>query len=150
MNKVDREALRNMEKKQKKTVKGTMFSKCQIPSELFHINRLVKNKIKAVTGRLGYLMLRDGTIEIKGDNIPQLADNTREVVVDLEEEYKLTAFSKPDYFVSAALVDGLISSQEFSKKGMQIHCLNSRMLYPMYGVYMPTAQEYLNLFNNYL
>jgi hypothetical protein len=103
-----------------------------------------------VTGRLGYLMLRDGTIEIKGDNIPQLADNTREVVVDLEEEYKLTAFSKPDYFVSAALVDGLISSQEFSKKGMQIHCLNSRMLYPMYGVYMPTAQEYLNLFNNYL
>jgi len=63
-------------------------------------------------------MLRDGSIEIKGENIPQLADNATEVVLDLEEKYKLSAFSKPDYFVSAALVDGLISSQEFSKKGM--------------------------------
>ena len=24
------------------------------------------------------------------------------------------------------------------------------MIYPMYGVYMPTSQEYLNLFSNYL
>jgi len=63
-------------------------------------------------------MLRDGSIEIKGENIPQLADNATEVVLDLEEKYKLSAFSKPDYFASAALVDGLISSQEFSKKGM--------------------------------
>lgn len=70
MNKEDREALKNIQKKQNKTIKGTLFQKCQIPSELFHVNRLVKNKIKAITGRLGYLMLRDGSIEIKGENIP--------------------------------------------------------------------------------
>jgi len=75
-----REALKNIEKKQKKTVKGTLFQKCEIPSQLFHVNRLVKNKIKAMTGRLGYLMRRDGAIEIKGQNIPQVADSTRDIV----------------------------------------------------------------------
>ena len=33
---------------------------------------------------------------------------------------------------------------------MQIHCLNSRLIYPLHGVYMPTQQEYINLFSNYV
>ena len=40
--------------------------------KLFNVNRLIKNKIKSITGRLGYLMLRDGSIEIKGKNLPDL------------------------------------------------------------------------------
>jgi len=35
-------------------------------------------------------------------------------------------------------VEGLVSAEEFKKKGMQVNCLRSRMIYPMHGVYMPT------------
>jgi len=47
--------------------------------------------------------------------------------------------SKPDFFASASFVDGLASSTEFASKGMQIHCLQSKTIYPKYGVYMPTS-----------
>ncbi len=33
---------------------------------------------------------------------------------------------------------------------MPIDCLNNRLIYPLYGVYMPTQQEYLNIFSNYV
>jgi len=58
--------------------------------------------------------------------------------------------SKNDFFVSSPFLDGLVSSIEFAQKGMQVHCLKSKNIYPLYGVYMPTAQEYLNLFSNYV
>ena len=63
-------------------------------------------------------MLRDGTLEIKGENLPEFANNTKEIIQECERNFKLEAFSKPDYFACAGFVDGLISSQEFSKKGM--------------------------------
>lgn len=47
-------------------------------------------------------------------------------------------------------MEGLVSSLEYDSKGIQIHCLDSKMIYPMYGVYMPTQQEYLNLFSNFV
>ena len=31
-----------------------------------------------------------------------------------------------------------------------VHALNSRLIYPQYGVYMPTSQEYINLISNYV
>jgi ribosomal protein L11 methylase PrmA len=36
------------------------------------------------------------------------------------------------------------------KKGIQIHCLDSRLIYPLYGVWTPTTQEYLSLISNYV
>lgn len=83
-------------------------------------------------------MLRDGSLEIKGENVPEFQDNVAETVRELEQEFKIKQFSKPDFFASAPFVDGLIGAQEFQKKGMQVHCMNSRVIYPMYGTYMPT------------
>lgn len=57
---------------------------------------------------------------------------------------------KPDYFVSLPFLEGLLSSKEFQKKGMPIDCLNNWFIYPLYGVYMPTQQEYLNIFSNFV
>jgi hypothetical protein len=90
-------------------------------------------------GRVGFLMLRDGSLEIKGTNCPDLtSQDVKRVLDELEESFQLKTFEKPDYFASASFVEGLTSSEEFRKKGMQIHCLNSRLIYPLYGVYMPT------------
>lgn len=72
------------------------------------------------------------------------------VLSELESSYNLPPMSKNDYFVSSPFVEGLVSSIEFAQKGMQVHCLKSRNIYPLYGVYMPTSQEYLNLFSNYV
>ena len=102
---------------------------------------MVKTKIKQYLGRVGYLMLRDGSLEVKGNNKPELATKENaEMLVDLESTFELPTFEKPDYFASFSLVEGLVSAEEFRKRGMQIHCLNEQMIYPLYGVYMPTSQ----------
>ena len=63
----------------------TPFSDCELPIDLFNTNRLVKNHIKNVLGRVGYLMLRDGTLEIKGTKVPQLnTSEVQQIVGDME------------------------------------------------------------------
>lgn len=112
---------------------------------------MVKGYFKQALGRVGFLMLRDGTLELKGNNVPILnTKHVQQVIADHEKVFEQPAFQKSDYFASAPFVEGLVSSLEFEKKGMQVNCLNSRMIYPKYGVYMPTSQEYLNLLSNYL
>jgi hypothetical protein len=96
-------------------------------------------------------MLRDATIEIKGENKPELnTQEIKDIFHDLESNFNMKKFDVPDYYANFSFVDSLVSSEEFRKKGMMVHCLNSRMIYPLYGVYMPTSQEYLNLFSNYV
>lgn len=124
------------ERKHNKRMKDTIFSKCQLPLELFNASRVAKTNIRRNLSRVGFVMRRDGSLEIKGDNKPEL--DIRDTLKDLEEGILLPEFDKPDYFASFPLVEGLVSSQEFQRKGQMIHCLNSRMLYPLHGVYMPT------------
>ena len=76
---------------------ATSFAKCQLPIELFNVNRMVKTKIKQSLGRVGYLMLRDGTIELKGDT-SHLDLECAEILQDLETNFELEPMSKPDYF----------------------------------------------------
>jgi hypothetical protein len=54
--------------------KGTVFEKCQLPYELFNVNRMIKMNAKQMLSRLGFLTLRDGTLEIKGENKPELSE----------------------------------------------------------------------------
>ena len=148
-------------------MRGTLFSKCTLPSELINAHRLVKTKIKQVLGRVGFLMLRDGSLEVKG-NKPELNTHVVQgILQNLESAYTIEArFMKSDYFASFAFVDGLVSAQEMNSKGMPVHCLGNRLIYPLHGggsrkgdtlsvaprgsVFMPTGQEYLNIFSNYV
>ena len=61
-----------------------------------------------------------------------------------------STFKKPDFFVPMTVLEGLASSSNLLKRGIQIHCLQSRLIYPLYGVWTPTTQEYLNLLSNYV
>ena len=61
-----------------------------------------------------------------------------------------SSFAKPDYFVPFPVIEGLASSEAYSKSGIMVHCLDSRLVYPQYGVWTSTSQEYLNLLSNYV
>lgn len=64
-------------------------------------------------------MLRDGALEVKGENAPDLTSNEiQSVLKELEGSFKLKDFEKPDYFASFSFVEGLSSAEEFRKKGM--------------------------------
>lgn len=106
--------------------------------------------IKQVLGRMGYLVLRNGKVEIKGQNKPEFKD-----LPNLSHEWSQhfdlgSAFSKPDYFLPFAAAEGLTSAEQIQSKGIMVHALNSRLIYPLYGVWSPTSQEYLSLLSNYV
>jgi hypothetical protein len=55
-------------------LKGSAFENCQLPHELFNVNRMVKMNIKQMLSRLGFLTLRDGSIEVAGKNKPEIGE----------------------------------------------------------------------------
>ena len=54
--------------------KGTPFHACEIPYEVFHIQRRTKLTIKQCLSKMGFLMLRDGSLEVKGDKKPEIKE----------------------------------------------------------------------------
>lgn len=70
-------------------MKGTNFNNCENNLELFHMNRLVQTKIKQTLGRVGYQVLRDGSLNIQGPNKPDLSNTeTVKVFENIESSYK--------------------------------------------------------------
>ena len=137
---------------EKVSFKGTPFQGCSIPYEVFHMNRRTKLTVKQSLSRLGFLMLRDGSLLVKDshDKKPELVDAEKLVSTMVSEFQMESAFSKPDYFVPVPVIEGMSSAQSMAKTGVMIHCLDSRLVYPQYGVYTSTSQEYLNLLSNYM
>lgn len=130
--------------------KGTPFHTCEIPYDVFHMQRRTKLTIKQYLSKMGFLMLRDGTLEVKGDSKPEIKD-VEEILLEMASQFEMSStFKKPDYFVPMTVVEGLASSANMLKRGIQIHCLQSRLIYPLYGVWTPTTQEYLSLLSNYV
>lgn len=77
--------------------------------------------------------------------------NLLALIQEAENAYDLgSAFAKPDFFLPFPVMEGLASATALQEKGIQVHSLASRKIYPMYGVWSPTSQEYLNLFSNYV
>ena len=75
----------------------------------------------------------------------------KRILSSLEETYDLgSSFSKPDYFCSFPFVEGVISADSMKTNGIRIRCLHDKIIYPMYGVWSPTSQDYLDLFSNYV
>ena len=130
--------------------KGTLFNKCEIPYELFHLNRRTKLSIKQELSRLGYLTLRDGSLEVEGENKPE-CKNLKNVALEMESQFaRASRFDKLDFFLPFPVLEGLVSAEAMEKAGIQIHCLDSKLIYPLYGVWTPTTQEYLSLLANYV
>ena len=70
--------------------------------------------------------------------------------MSLESAFDMKSFSKPDYFTSFPFIEGVISSENYKTQGIKIRCLGDKMIYPLYGVWSPTTQEYLDLLSNYV
>ena len=72
---------------------------------------MVKMNIKQMLSRLGFLTLRDGTIEVQGKSKPELPE-FRSLLQNLESDYDLGQnFAKPDYFSSFPFIEGLTSAE---------------------------------------
>ena len=54
--------------------KGTPFHDCKIPYDVFHVHRKTKLTIKQKLSKMGFLMLRDGSLEVKGEKKPEIKD----------------------------------------------------------------------------
>jgi len=84
---------------------------------------MVKMNIKQMLSRLGFLTLRDGTIEVAGKNRPEIGD-FRNLLSSIEQEYDMvSSFSKPDYFSSFPFIEGVISAENMKTQGIRIRCL---------------------------
>ena len=53
-------------------------------------------------------------------------------------------------FVSFRLLESFIGVNEWYKKGVEIEALGKKKIKPVYGVWSPTSQDYVNLFARYL
>lgn len=58
-------------------------------------------------------------------------------------------YKKPDFFMPASMLSGVSSASQYQKNGIGIHVLDERLIYPKYGVWSPTSQEFLSLFDLY-
>lgn len=62
--------------------------------------------------RLGFLVLRDGSIEVQDKNKPELAE-LKGILNELEFEYDIKAFEKPDYFAPFPFIEGVVNSNNY-------------------------------------
>ena len=129
--------------------KETPFEKAHTPEQLFNVNRRVKMSIKQQLSRFGFLALRDGSIEINEKERPEIAD-LKSILLNLERGFELRDFEKRDFFAPFPFMEGVISAESMKTSGIKIQCLQQKMIYPLYGVFAPTQQDYLELVANYL
>ena len=98
-----------------------MFSDCVLPYDVFHMNRRTKNTINQTLSKLGFLMLRDGSLEL-GDSTGHKKPDIQfagEVVKELALEYTMSSkFAKPDYFVPFPVLEGMVSAERLQKQGI--------------------------------
>ena len=57
---------------------------------------------------MGFLALRDGSLELNPKNKPEIVD-IKQILGNLELEFDLGSFKKPDYFLPFPFVEGLMS-----------------------------------------
>jgi 2-polyprenyl-3-methyl-5-hydroxy-6-metoxy-1,4-benzoquinol methylase len=133
----------------KKKLKNA-FSNWKTPLEIFHRQRNVMVNISQQVGRLGYLIQKDYELKILGNNKPEIKYLEEVIESRLKEFNKYDSYKMPDYFLPVNMLNGLITAQEWQKKGIEITNLDNQLIYPLYGVWPPTSQEYLTLVDLYM
>lgn len=89
-------------------------------------------------------------MEVKGEFKPE-TKSLKTIALEMEAQFeRVSKYEKPDFFLPMPVFEGIVSSEAYEKKGIQIHCLDSKLIYPLYGVWTPTTQEYLSLLSNYV
>jgi len=89
-------------------------------------------------------------LNIQGENKPELTVMSKVIPSKLENFKPISEYKKPDYFLPSNMLYGMITAEEWQKNGIEILTLDNHMIYPFYGVWSPTSQEYLNLVNLFM
>jgi hypothetical protein len=138
------------------------FESCKSPSEIFHLSQNIKVSINMMLARIGFMLFKTGEVNIIHKESSILRNNIniqtifKNLIQNFEEEYKENSeqtaekFSKYDYFISCSLYEGIISSNNYISKGVEIPELGNKKIYPQYGVFNITRQDYISLFNRYI
>ena len=130
------------------------FEKCKTTKEIYHLSRNIKVSLSSKLSKVGYVLYKNGDVNInhKDSSILQNNLNIRTIILDFiknhEENIKIYTsandkFNKYDYFIPTKLYEGIISANSYIQKGIPIKVLGERKIYPMYGVFSPTRQDYL-------
>lgn len=126
------------------------FRNCKTPLEIFHRERNVKQNISQQIGRIGYMVDKGYQLNILGNNKPEIKNLEKFINEKADSFDSANSYKKPDFFLPVNTLHGLINSQEWQKNGIEILMLNNRLIYPYYGVWSPTSQEYLTLVNLFM
>lgn len=59
--------------------------------------------------RLGFLALRDGSLELAGKNKPELTE-LKNLLLNLESEFDIKGFEKHDFFAPFPFLEGIVSA----------------------------------------
>jgi methylase of polypeptide subunit release factors len=139
------------------------FRNCKTPNEIFNLSRNIKFDSKMKLARIGYVLMKNGEVSIvhKDESILQNNPNLQEINRDFIKKHETmlinsptfnedNKFSRYDYFMSAEMLEGIISANNYIQKGITVTALGDKKVYSNYGVFNPTRQDYLNLFDLYI
>lgn len=123
------------------------FSHCKSPKEIFNLNRRILIELKQNLNKILFLMNYDGSPRLKG-NVPR----TNLVKPHLTQKYKDMddPFAKHDYLIPYNIYQGMVNAESFEKSGIPIKSLSDKKIYPLYGVWTPTKQGFLDLLADYI
>jgi len=136
------------------------FKKCNTSKEIFHLTRNIKTSINSKLAKIGYVLYKNGEVNInhKDNSVLQNNLNMKLILTDFIKKQENNIkdsilendkFSKYDYFIHTKLYEGVISANSYIQKGIPIKVLGDKKIYPLYGVFLPTRQDYLELFDDF-
>lgn len=141
------------------------FRNCKTPDQIFNLSRTIKLNIKMKLARFGFILLRNGEVNIlhKEGSILQNNSNIQSICREFIKRHEVillenpcvfnsdqSKFAKYDYFLSSEIFEGIISANNYIQKGITVPALGERKVYTNYGVFNPTRQDYIQLFDSYL
>ena len=137
------------------------YRNCKTPKEIFNLSRNIKFNMKMDSSRLGLILLKNGEVNIQYKEVSTLQKNiniqsiNKDFINDHEKLVKdlnlqNDKFSKYDYLISLEMFEGIISANNYITKGILVPALGNRKVYSNYGVFNPTRQDYIGLFESYI
>ena len=92
---------------------------------MFHTQRRTKLTIKQYLSKMGFLMLRDGTLEVKGDSKPEIKD-VEEILLEMASQFEMSStFKKPDYFGKFGKIHKVVINHSTQYAGSQLQVTNT-------------------------
>lgn len=134
-----RQLLRALDRRLEKrsTRKASRAPRDAEPGQLFHANRLARSQRAAILGKILVELQPDHTIQLR--RAPDVRDACGHAYGEPAAggQGETTLVSLPEIL-------GVISAYEWHRTGIEVATLGDR-IYPAYGVFAPTRDEYLDL-----